>query len=742
MSAVVVSVAHADPQSDAEKAARAQANAAIDAMCLPPTIATIMKKGSDAPASEQKVMQDWMQAHAMELGQLCKQKKAAAPPPAKVDPPAPTKGTPIPGSFNPSDINFRNFLPTEDPKADFAKRKVPKKEDVAKQAKAFADALEKKLDAKDKGILQKLLISAKNDYHYLAKSAVFMYGVDADVSSVMLARAVGQVPDDASAVLSLSALLHGRQDWAAAYDLATYVDSFQPNNPEVMNTRAFPAMYGGDFTLARTLFSSSLRANPDQARAYMGTALLAAAKGDMLVAQHDFRNSLAHQWNPIAASGAHANGDKADALPPIDDDRVARPGEPKGSDPGQEGGPESNGTGDAGNWGEAMDYPDLPATPREFVKETGGIGQWMVQGQQDLKTINDVRKQALADFNASPPKYGPSAMDDGTIIWPRIFTRQLFMLDEAEKRYYAHVGQHPQQIVDQMANWAATTGAQNSDIEKQFAKDVSGCGTDEGCKKRGEIKHCKAKEALQKRAHEFASSIWAQHAVPIRDASLAYYNETSKVIREITDPRLWRLANINRRWNIRHFLRINPRMALGVWVSVMPGLDPNCDSAKLEQELAAIIAAENAKDGKADPQKPPACDPSTDLALSISIASLTLGCDKVEFEFGEGLGIDMEHHFAVNGLKQPNDEIWIGAIAKTGGAVGVAKFEAAAKAGVYFQQTAGAISDYGFKASAEVDAQAAGVIRNETKVELKISAMNSENSGPSASSTTKFGPMS
>ncbi|CAN5916485.1 hypothetical protein BH11MYX2_BH11MYX2_00840 [soil metagenome] len=87
------------------------------------------------------------------------------------------------------------------------------------------------------------------------------------------------------------------------------------------------------------------------------------------------------------------------------------------------------------------------------------------------------------------------------------------------------------------------------------------------------------------------------------------------------------------------------------------------------------------------------------------------------------------------------DEIWIGAIAKAGGAVGVAKFEAAAKAGVYFQQTGGAISDYGFKASAEVDAQAAGVIRSENKVELKISCMNTANSGPSASSTTKFGPL-
>ena len=99
-------------------------------------------------------------------------------------------------------------------------------------------------------------------------------------------------------------------------------------------------------------------------------------------------------------------------------------------------------------------------------------------------------------------------MDDGTIIWPRIYSRQLSLLNMAKDRFQAQIAPYKRRLTDEFQKWQRTN---TSDLQTIFArseKEGAGCGDSQACLEAVRARTCASVNLLAKQSNAAMGQVW------------------------------------------------------------------------------------------------------------------------------------------------------------------------------------------------------------------------------------------
>lgn len=655
-----------------------------------------------------------------------------SPPPAKPAV-ASTAARPAPPmSARPIPLTLATATPVERPGLDTSTLRAPSADQITRAARDYADALRQDFDPQVATELDLLIAKRMAHPVELGDVGAMLQIMDARAASYLLARAVAIDPTRIGNLHNFGVTLYTSGELQGALELQLYVETLDGAAIAPKLARAWTVLYLGDFRTAETLFQTVIRREPGQRGAYEGLGLLRQGQGRIQEAKSWFAKAQTRGFSPIAAEATAQTGDAvlpddtAQPPPPAPDDGIERPQFEPGA-------PSNAGTGSAGNWGENFDLPAIPADGLRFAAAAADYAAIDEQRAAARLHTTERRKQLLDAMSAAPRSLAPTTMDDGSLVYPRLFSRQLDLLDEQKNvvtpqlrrllnRWYDQ--QHG--ILLELANKAQTYA-----VGEQT--ELAACG-DAACGARVAHKYCIARQGAVRIAHSGLLDAWQSDTQPMRDLLREHYRVSTPLMRQITETRLNEFQNLDRRWLYESFLNELPLLP---WASALAGMGAAADCPLPPPEPTQPPPDKD--DGKPTP-----CNPNDKKGanlgggVSAGVAraglNLKLSCDKLQIG-GElfielpiigklGGSISISRDLKSNGFFKPGAEIQVSGVVGADGPGGGVSHES----GLYINTLNGGVVDAGLRSQQAVTKGGVGH-GHEYAAESKVSLMPGANLG-------------
>lgn len=632
----------------------------------------------------------------------------------------------------PIPLTLASATPIERPALDTSALRAPPSESIARAAHDYAERLRRDFDPRIAAELDRVVAQRRPRPTELGDAGALLQLVDARAASYLLARAVEAAPRQAGNVHNFGVTLYTSGELQGALELQLHAETLDPGSAAFRLARAWTVLYLGDFRTAEALLQQAIRREPVARGAYEALALLRQAQGRTQEARALFAKAQTRGFSSIAAEATAQTGD-ADAPdgrstppPPAPADGITRPEFEPGA-------PSNAGTGSAGNWGENFDLPEINPDAFRFAAAVGDYVAGDESRAADWRRTDQRRGQLLAQINAKPRSFAPAQMDDGSLIYPRLFSRQLDWLDEQKSvvtpQLQYRLNRWHEQLHAILLELASKVVVYNDGEQRHLAT----CG-DAHCALEVHQQYCQLRRGAVLAAHGGLLSAWKDNTGPMRELLREHYRVSSPLMRQITETRLNEFQNLDRRWLYETYLN---RLALAPWAAALSeaGANPFCPLPP-PPDPAPPSSREEGKPTPCNPDDKRGANLGGGVSAGVARAgfNVKLSCDKLQLG-GElfvelpvlgklGVSLSLSRDLKDNGFFKPGAEIQIsGVVGADGPGGGVSQ-----ESGLYLNTLNGGVVDAGLRSQQAVTRSQIGQA-HEYAAESKVSLMPGANLG-------------
>lgn len=529
----------------------------------------------------------------------------------------------------------------------------------------------------------------------------------------VLAHAALRTPEDVLVASNLGVALKNARFYERAYDVLSYADALEKNQPVILTNRAYAAMYLGDLTLAKRLLNASLEANPRQANAHTALALIARARGDAQGEARAAQAALACGYSAVSAAQAATSRkndeSRADDTPLMDRDAgygLMGAGAVQGGPPAR------------------IDYPIwyVDEDPAVFGRRTPSLSKWVALAHPKLLQLAKQRDEALQAYQRAHQEYLARLLASGQSI-PRVNARVLLLLEDLANIYEWQVHKAYKPLEQKIENAILELPPRQGDVLKRLIREVHACESRK-CEKAAQVRACRDLKNVSNQFHKALGQQYLQSLGEVKQATDRYFAKSSLLLEEIADPLHRQARFLERRYIIEKHI-VGTREAIPSWANLMvpltsgecEGIEPVQDEQAEESEELVL---EEPESGECRP--PPG-------ELGLGAVSLSYDCEGFTLQGGEGYfaGLTVKY-------KGPSGHHETTIFAGIGSEVALGKAKGEAKAVLFLTQAQGAVVDTGAIISTEVSAEGLGSsLKAGTELKISMRAGPEFNGSASAS---------
>jgi tetratricopeptide (TPR) repeat protein len=490
-------------------------------------------------------------------------------------------------------------------------------------------------------------------------------GMGAGSASVyVLAQSALKKPGDALTANNLGVALLGVNDYARACLVLLYADKLRPGVSLVILNLAWLFYDIGDSQNAKTYFERAEGLAPGLSGPKLGLGLIARCKGNHVLAASYLRQSLRIRFSPVGASALMESEQAAkDAGNTLTDSQPVAIGQETPCD---------------------YQLPELPIGRQpggtdEDLEAVGNLTQKV--GEELTQRVQAVNPLAQSSFGQAEPTVQRSAR---SVIYPRTYEKELFMLDDIYQIFLGDRG-YLKRYGDGLNDWneIAQSGIQafgNQEMAynqrmQALNQELLACGDNQACidrvlqkEKEEEYQHCLQKKKYLADQYAAIYKLFKDNWDDYRQVVTDYVCFTDPILARIHRPDLNKFENNERRMNV-----LNPYLNILGWAQRALA------TGKAYSDLECIPPPPPTPQQIEDPSpqdKAGRCPEERHWGLSPGF-DLTLSCESVKFEAGEGLMASVEYN-----RKKGETTVWVGGGAKFAVAEGpIPRAELEAKTG-------------------------------------------------------------
>ena len=470
-----------------------------------------------------------------------------------------------------------------------------------------------------------------------------------DASVYAILQTARKTPLDFLAANNLGVVLKGIGDYKNALAALLWAEKLRPGATLAQINLGWFWYDLGDCDRAEGYFRKAAARAPDASGPRLGLGLIARCRGDDLTATRLLREALRNRFSGM---GAIAYRQSRQAVEDAGNTEAANQ-------------PVSDQKGDS----QGVTLPEQPIIENKFAmadmepkisRARNALDQRIQQIENDiLPTMRTVVKQALR-----------AAQDpDNAVVFQRDFSKELFLLEDitrlmwgpgsihynaVQKAVEILKSAHP--VNEHEAGVAMQRGEKYMRLQDRILllyDDLHACGSSQPCRKPIEAKIDVVRHDMEILDWEFCKQMkstidynyakvfkaWKVVNDATRETGPDYYAFTTPIIEKVYPPSFNELLNYERELRILNAYKA----ALGL-ASGLPNEAKNFRELKCVEPEPLGPPAPEGGDPKVKQSKAP-CPFDDPLKLKMIVVSMTLDCDQVKLEGGEGILVSLERNF-------------------------------------------------------------------------------------------------
>ena len=470
-----------------------------------------------------------------------------------------------------------------------------------------------------------------------------------DASVYAILQTAQKAPLDFLAANNLGVVLKGIGDYKNALAALLWAEKLKPGATLAQINLGWFWYDLGDCDRAAGYFKRAAAKAPDAPGPKLGLGLIARCQGDDLTATRLLREALRKRFSGV---GAVAYRQSRQAVQDSGNSQTANQ-------------PVSDQKGD----GQGVTLPEQPVVENKsamadqgpvIAKAQDALSRRIQALFKEIQQLSGIVRQQAARAAQNP---------DNSVVFRRDFSKEMFLFEDISRLswgpgslYYQALGTSSETLkkISIMAEPEAEVASQR--LEKgmrlmkrmtELIEEAGACGDSDPCRKAVEakmqpVKHeadildfeaCKQVKSLLDYSYATKYKAWKVYNDAVKETGPDYYAFTTPILEKIYPPSLNELMNAQRELRILSAYKAALDMASGLPDEARQYRDLKC----VEPPPPGPPAPEGGDPQVKDSKEP--CPFDKPLKLKLIVVSMTLDCEKVKLEGGEGILVSYERNF-------------------------------------------------------------------------------------------------